>query len=108
MKPPIAGPMSRAPLTIEELMAMALARSPRSSTIWTRKDWRPGMSKALIRPWNTMRAMISPRVITLASVKAASARDWIAAATWVTTSSRRRSRRSTHTAAKGPRRKETI
>src|SRR6185437_15570064 len=33
MKPPIAGPIRRAPLTIEELMAMALARSLRSSTI---------------------------------------------------------------------------
>jgi hypothetical protein len=33
MRPPIAGPMRRAPLAIEELMAMAFERSPRSSTI---------------------------------------------------------------------------
>ena len=44
----MAGPISRAPLAIEELMAMALLRSLRSSTICTRKDWRAGMSKALI------------------------------------------------------------
>ena len=38
----MAGPTSRAPFAIEELMAMALLRSLRSSTICTRKDWRAG------------------------------------------------------------------
>ena len=28
-------------------------------TIWMRKDWRAGMSKALMRPWTAARAMIS-------------------------------------------------
>ena len=57
--------MRRATLTMEELMAMALARSARSSTIWTMKDWRPGMSKALMRPWNALRARTSPMVMRL-------------------------------------------
>ena len=71
----MAGPISRAPLAIEELMAMALPRSLRSSTICTRKDWRPGMSKALINPWKAVRAMISRRVMTCARVSAARASD---------------------------------
>ena len=104
----MAGPISRAPLAIEELMAMALLRSFRSSTIWTRNDWRPGMSNALIKPCNAVSAMISQRVMTCASVSAAMASDWTAAAACVHTSSLRRLRRSTHTPANGPSANETI
>ncbi len=71
----MAGPISRAPFAIEELMAMALLRSLRSSTICTRNDCRPGMSKALIKPCKAVRAMISQRVMTCASVSAARASD---------------------------------
>ncbi len=71
----MAGPISRAPLAIEELMAMALPRSVRSSTIRTRKDWRAGMSKALMKPCTTASAMISPKVMMCASVSAAKASD---------------------------------
>ncbi len=52
----MAGPSSRAALTIDELSAMALGRSSRSSTIWTTIDCRAGMSKALMRPWKTLSA----------------------------------------------------
>ena len=71
----MAGPMSRAMLTIEELRAIALPRSCLSSTIWMRNAWRPGMSKALISPCITLRAMISWMLMTLAMVRAASASD---------------------------------
>jgi len=49
-------------LTMEELMAMALPRSARSSTICTMKDWRPGMSNALMMPWVTLRNRIKGMV----------------------------------------------
>ncbi len=87
---------------------MALLRSLRSSTICTRKDWRPGMSNALIKPCNAVSAMISQRVMTCARVSAARASDWTAAAACVHTSSLRRLRRSTHTPANGPSANETI
>ena len=52
------GPISRATLTMDELIAMAFDRSPRSSTICTMNAWRPGMSKALMMPCMTLRARI--------------------------------------------------
>ena len=52
------GPISRAMFTIDELMAMALPRSARSSTICTMNDCRPGMSKALMMPCMTLSARI--------------------------------------------------
>ena len=56
--PAIDGPRSRAPLTIEELRAMALGRSARSSTISTTKACRAGMSNALITPCRSCRPAI--------------------------------------------------
>ena len=47
--PAMAGPMTRAPLNIEEFSAMAFIRSS-LPTMSTRKDWRPGMSKAFTTP----------------------------------------------------------
>ncbi len=104
----MAGPTSRAPLAIDELIAMALLRSFRSSTICTRNDWRAGMSNALISPWSAVRTMISQSVMTCARVRPASASDWTAAAACVHTRSLRRLRRSTQTPANGPTANETI
>ena len=104
----MAGPISRAPLASDELRAMALPRSSRSSTICPTKICRRGASNALTRPWNTARARISPRVTTRARVRAARTSDWAAAAAWVHTSSRRRSIRSIQTPAKGARTKVGI
>ena len=67
------GPISRATFTIDELMAMALPRSARSSTICTMKDCRPGMSKALMMPCITLRARIQWMVMWPENVSAASA-----------------------------------
>jgi hypothetical protein len=50
------GPTSRAMLTMDELIAIAFERSRRSSTICTMKDWRPGISNALMMPCMTLRA----------------------------------------------------
>ena len=94
--------MSRAMLTMEELMAMALPRSARSSTICTRKAWRPGMSKALMMPCITLSASTQRMVMRRGSVSAASSRDCTMASVCVQTSTWRRSRRSTQTPAKGP------
>ena len=52
--PAIDGPSRRAPLTIDELSAMALGRSSRSSTISTTNACRAGMSKALMSPCKTL------------------------------------------------------
>ncbi len=48
----MAGPTSRAVCTIEELSAIALPRSFRSSTISITNAWRAGMSRALMKPWS--------------------------------------------------------
>ena len=100
--------MRREPFTMDELRAMALGRSSRRSTIWGRKACRAGMSKALTMPWNTLSQRISGTVIRCERARAARAKDWIMDSTWVTTSTRCRSRRSTHTPAKGPRTKAGI
>ena len=52
------GPTSRAMFTMDELMAMALERSLRSSTMVTMKAWRPGISKALMMPCITLSTSI--------------------------------------------------
>ncbi len=106
--PATAGPSRRAPLTIEELMAMALPRSRRSSTICTRKAWRAGMSKALTRPCTAMSTVISARLITPASVSAPISSACSARIACVHSSSLRRLRRSTQTPANGPIRNEMM
>ena len=57
------GPIRRAMFTIDELMAMALPRSARSSTICTMNDWRPGISKALMMPCSTLKPRIQGMVM---------------------------------------------
>ena len=69
------GPISRATFTMDELMAMALPRSRLSSTICTMKDWRPGISNALMMPCITLKASNSGMVIRCERVRAASASD---------------------------------
>ena len=49
------GPRIRLAFTIDELSAMALGRSARSSIIVTTNAWRAGVSNALITPWHTWR-----------------------------------------------------
>ena len=65
-KPASDGPTRRAILTMEEFSAMALPRSCLSSTISTRKAWRPGMSKALMVPCSALSQMISVNVDVMA------------------------------------------
>ncbi len=98
------GPTSRAMFTMDELMAMALLRSARSPTICTMKDWRPGMSKALMRPCMMLRARIQWIVIRPENVNAASASDCTMASVCVQISTCLRLSRSTQTPAKGARR----
>jgi len=98
------GPTSRAMLTMDELMAMAFDRSRRSSTICTMNDWRPGMSNALMMPCITLSESTQATVMWCESVSPASASDWTMESAWVQTSTWRRSRRSTHTPAKGAKR----
>ena len=52
--PAMAGPITRAPLKIIELSAIALGKSSRP-TISTTKVWRAGMSKAVTRPLTAAR-----------------------------------------------------
>ncbi len=54
----MAGPTSRAALKFDELSAMALLRSARSSIIRTTNAWRVGISTALTTPWNSVSPMI--------------------------------------------------
>ncbi len=54
--PPMAGPATRLALTIEELSAIALGRSARSSIMVTTNACRAGVSKALMTPWKTWSA----------------------------------------------------
>jgi len=99
------GPTRRAMFTIEELMAIALARSRLSSTICTMNDWRPGMSNALMMPCMTLRPRTHAMVMWPVSVRAARARDCTIESAWVQRSTWRRSRRSIHTPARGAKRK---
>ena len=57
--PPMLGPRMRLAFTIEELRAMALGRSARSSIISTTKDCRAGVSNELITPCTSCSAMTS-------------------------------------------------
>ena len=98
------GPMSRAMFTIDELMAMALPRSRRSSTICTRKAWRPGMSNALMTPCIALSTRIQWIVTRPESVSAARASDCTMASVCVHTRTFWRLSRSTQTPAKGARR----
>ena len=107
-RPASEGPMRRAMLTMEELMAMALPRSRLSSTMWTMNDWRPGMSNALMRPCMTLRTSSKGMVTWPERVSAARVSDWTMDKAWVQTRTRRRSRRSIQTPAKGARRKVGI
>ncbi len=77
--PAMVGPIMRAPLNMEELSAMALARSFLSSTISTMNDCRAGMSTALTRPWNILRAMMCQISITPVTVSIARVSDWVMA-----------------------------
>ena len=74
-RPPIAGPIMRLPLTSDELSAMALGRSARSSTIWTTNDWRAGVSNALTTPCSACKIRISVTVMLPVRVSSASAAD---------------------------------
>ena len=95
------GPTSRATFTIDELIAMALPRSPRSSTISTMNACRPGMSNALTMPCMTLKHQNHGIVMWPESVSAASASDCTMASVCVHTSTFRRSSRSTQTPANG-------
>ena len=61
--PPMLGPMIRLAFTIDELRAMALGRSARSSTISTTNAWRPGVSKVLMMPCATWSTRIQATVM---------------------------------------------
>ena len=50
--PPIAGPITRAPLNMAEFIATARPTSV-SGTISLKNDWRTGMSMAFTTPSNT-------------------------------------------------------
>jgi len=73
--PASEGPMSRATFTMDELIAMALPRSARSSTICTMNDWRPGMSNALMTPCRTLSVKIHGTLMRWENVSPASAND---------------------------------
>ena len=81
-RPAIAGPTTRAPLTIEELSAIALLRSSRP-TISTTNDWRAGMSKALTMPRQVARTKTChtrtwPLRVSTASVSGSNIEiDWV-------------------------------
>jgi len=97
----MAGPTSRAALKFDELSAMALPRSARSSIIRTTDACRVGISTALTSPWNTVSAITHGMVTVSESTSAASASDCSIDSTCVTTSTRWRSKRSSHTPASG-------
>ena len=99
--PAIDGPSRRAPLTIDELSAMALGRSSRASTISTTNAWRAGVSKALMSPWNAESASTCHTVMVPRSANQASSADCTIASACVTTSTRWRFQRSTSTPANG-------
>ncbi len=69
------GPRIRLAFTIEELSAMALGRSARSSIMVTTNAWRAGVSNALITPWHTWRPSTMGTVMMPASARTASASD---------------------------------
>jgi hypothetical protein len=69
--PAAAGPIRRAALTMDELSAIALGRSARSSTIWTTIDCRAGMSNALMSPWKMLSTSTCQTWMTPVSASAA-------------------------------------
>ena len=56
--PAIDGPSNLATLTIDEFKAMAFPRSSRFSIISMTKDWRAGISNALIHPRQVLKRII--------------------------------------------------
>ena len=72
MIPEIAGPMSRAKFTMDELSAIAFGRYSILSTIWYTNDCLAGTSKALIMPSTTLNANISHIVYCVKRTKATS------------------------------------
>ncbi len=102
----MAGPTRRALLKFDELRAMALPRSARSSIIRTTNAWRVGISTALTTPWKSARPMIHGIVMWSLRVRAAIASDCAIASTCTTMSTLCRSHRSTHTPASGGRMSE--
>ena len=81
-RPAIAGPISRAELNIDEFKAMALARSPRSSTICTTKLCRAATPNPITRPAKNAQQHDLPSADRAAERSAASVKAWIIAATW--------------------------
>jgi len=91
----------RLAFTIDELRAIALGRSARSSTISTTKACRAGVSKALTTPWKALRRRIQVTSIVRVRARPASANDCSIERTWVTQRTRYRPQRSTQTPARG-------
>ena len=79
-----------------------------SSTISTMNDWRPGISKALMSPWNTLSARISAMVMTMGERERSKRERLEAARACVQTSTLALIQRSTQTPAKGASRKVGI
>jgi hypothetical protein len=73
--PAMDGPRRRAALNMEELRAMAFARFSFSSTREITKDWRQGISKALMTPWRALSPISHPTVILPPRARAARAKD---------------------------------
>ena len=88
VRPARRGPMSLEPLTMIELRAIALARSSFClPTMSMTKDWRAGMSKALIRPRKAARTKRCHATCPV-NVRKARTNAWIMASIWVTRSKR--------------------
>ncbi len=85
---------------------MALPRSSLFSMSEMTKDWRHGMSNALIRPCRTFSAISAGIVMRPANTSAASAKDWSIERIWVPISRRCWFTRSTTMPASGVRRTE--
>lgn len=88
---------------MEELSATALGMSALSSMSEMTKDWRQGMSKALIRPCSAMSAISAGMVMRPENVSAASAKDCSIERAWVTMRRRCWFHRSTAIPATGVR-----
>src|SRR5258708_10631408 len=91
--PATAGPITRAPLNIEEFSAIAFIRSSRP-TMSTRKDWRPGISNAFTTPSRAASTKICGTEIRCIRVSVARMRARIIDAVWVAMTIRCRLTRS--------------
>ena len=80
---------------------MALVRSSRRSSIWTRNDCRAGTSSALMNPSRSDSAMTCQIASRPEYIRPASIRAWTIDSTCVRMTRRCRSTRSTSTPAKG-------